>query len=111
MTTVKKQKTDVTEGPLLGKIIMYSIPLILTGILQLLYNAADTIVVGRWASDGEAALAAVGSCGALINLIVQLFMGLSVGAGVCVAQSYGARRYDDVSRTVHTAVPAAPYSE
>lgn len=107
MTTVKKQKNDVTEGPLLGKIIMYSIPLILTGILQLLYNAADTIVVGRWASDGEAALAAVGSCGALINLIVQLFMGLSVGAGVCVAQSYGARRYDDVSRTVHTAVPAA----
>lgn len=107
MTKTKRIKGDITEGPVLGKIIAYSVPLILTGILQLLYNAADTIVAGRWASDGEAALAAVGSCGALINLIVQLFMGLSVGAGVCVAQNYGARRYDEVSKTVHTAVPAA----
>lgn len=97
----------MTEGPLFGKIIIYSIPLILTGVLQLLYNAADTIVAGRWAADGEAALAAVGSCGALINLIVNLFLGLATGAGVCVAQSYGAGRYDDVQKTVHTAIPAA----
>ncbi|MBQ9080775.1 MAG: MATE family efflux transporter [Clostridia bacterium] len=97
----------MTEGPLLGKIIRYSIPLIATGMLQLLYNAADTIVAGRYAPNGEAALGAVGSCGALINLIVNLFMGLSVGAGVCVAHDYGARKFDDVRRTVHTAVPTA----
>lgn len=107
MTSSKTKKSDLTEGPILGRIIIYSIPLILTGTLQLLYNAADTIVVGRWAADGEAALAAVGSCGALINLVVQLFMGLSVGAGVCVAQNYGARKYDEVGRIVHTAVPTA----
>ncbi len=97
----------MTEGPLLGKIIRYSIPLIATGMLQLLYNATDTIIAGRYAPNGEAALGAVGSCGALINLIVNLFMGLSVGAGVCVAHDYGARKFDDVRRTVHTAIPTA----
>lgn len=107
MTNSKAIKGDLTEGPIFGKIIVYSVPLILTGVLQLLYNAADTIVAGRWSADGEAALAAVGSCGALINLIVNLFLGLATGAGVCVAQSYGAQRYDDVRKTVHTAVPTA----
>ncbi len=101
------KKTDMTEGPLLGKIIRYSIPLIATGMLQLLYNATDMIVVGQFAPNGEAALGAVGSCGALINLIVNMFMGLAVGAGVCVAHDYGARRFEDVRRTVHTAVPTA----
>ena len=101
------KKTDMTEGPLFGKIIRYSIPLIATGMLQLLYNATDTIIAGRYAPDGEAALGAVGSCGALINLIVGLFTGLSVGAGVCVAHDYGARKFDDVRRTVHTAIPVA----
>lgn len=101
------KKTDMTEGPLFGKIIRYSIPLIATGVLQLLYNATDTIIAGRYAPDGQAALGAVGSCGALINLIVNLFMGLSVGAGVCVAHDFGARKFDDVRRTVHTAIPVA----
>lgn len=101
------KKIDMTEGPLLGKILLYSLPLIATGMLQLAYNAADTIIVGRYAADGETALAAVGSCGSLINLIVQLFMGLSVGVGVITAQDIGAKRYDDVRRTVHTAIPAA----
>lgn len=101
------KRTDMTEGPLLGKIIRYSIPLIATGMLQLLYNATDMIVVGQFAPNGEAALGAVGSCGALINLIVNLFMGLAVGAGVCVAHDYGARKFDEVRRTVHTAVPTA----
>ena len=101
------KKTDMTEGPLLGKIIRYSIPLVATGMLQLLYNATDMIVVGQFAPNGEAALGAVGSCGALINLIVNLFMGLAVGAGVCVAHDYGARKFDDVRRTVHTAIPTA----
>lgn len=101
------KRTDMTEGPLLGKIIRYSLPLIASGMLQLLYNATDTIIAGRYAPNGEAALGAVGSCGALINLIVNLFMGLAVGAGVCVAHDYGARKFDDVRRTVHTAVPTA----
>ena len=84
-----KIKKDLTTGPLLPKIILFSLPLIATAILQQLFNTADTVVVGRWggetAADREAALAAVGSCGALTNLIVTLFFGLSVGAGVCVA--------------------------
>ena len=104
---LRSEKLNMTEGPLLGKIIRYSIPLIATGMLQLLYNATDTIIAGRYAPNGEAALGAVGSCGALINLIVNLFMGLSVGAGVCVAHEYGARKFDEVRRTVHTAVPTA----
>ena len=94
----------MTEGPLLGKIIRYSIPLIATGMLQLLYNATDTIIAGRYAPNGEAALGAVGSCGALINLIVNLFMGLSVGAGVVVAQHIGALEFKKVTRVVHSAV-------
>lgn len=100
-----KRKYDLTEGAILGKVLKYSIPLILSGMLQLLYNATDMIVVGQFAADKETALSAVGSCGALINLIINLFMGLSVGAGVCVAQDYGAKQYDEVRKTVHTAVP------
>lgn len=107
MVKSSARKHDMTEGPLLGKILIYTIPLILTGTLQLVFNAADTIVAGRFSDDGETALAAVGSCGALINLIVNLFMGLSVGAGVLVAQHIGAREEDEVKRTVHTAIPAA----
>ncbi len=106
-----KIKQDLTEGPILSKIIMFTLPLIATSVLQQLFNTADTIVVGRWGGDTpeacETALAAVGSCGALINLIVQLFFGLSVGAGVCVAHDIGAKRYDDVSKTVHTSVLAS----
>ncbi len=107
MGFLRTKKLDATSGNLLVKILIYSLPLVATGMLQLLYNAADTVIAGRYSADGEAALAAVGSCGALINLIVNLFMGLSVGAGVCVAHDYGAEQYDGVKRTVHTAVPAA----
>ena len=63
----KKKEIDMTEGPLFRKIVAFSLPLMLSGVLQLLFNAADTVVVGRWASD--TAMAAVGSTGALINLI------------------------------------------
>ncbi len=113
MASTEKQKNikDFTEGPLLGRIILFTLPLIATGVLQLLFNTADTIVVGRWGGNTpeecETALAAVGSCGALINLIVSLFMGLSVGAGVCVAHAVGAREYDKLERIVHTSVIAA----
>jgi len=97
----------ITEGPILGKMIVYAIPIILTGLLQVLYNAVDMIVVGQWAPDGELAAGAVGSCSALINLIVQMFMGLAVGAGVAVAHDIGAKRDEDVQRMIHTAIPVA----
>ncbi len=84
------------------KIFFFAVPLMLTGILQSFYNAADLIVVGRF--DGELALAAVGSTGSLTNLILGLFMGLSVGAGVCVAHGIGAKQDKDVQNVLHTAV-------
>ncbi len=93
---------NMTEGPFLKKTILFILPLIATGLLQSLYNAADLAVVGRF--DGEVALAAVGSTGSLTNLIVGLFMGLSVGAGVMVAHRMGAKQYDAVEQVVHTAV-------
>lgn len=102
---------DLTSGALLPQIILFALPLAATGVLQLLFNTADTVVVGRWGGETkearEAALAAVGSCGALINLIFNLLFGLSVGAGVCVAQELGARQYDEVHKTVHTSVLTA----
>ena len=97
---MNKTKIDMTHGPLLGKLIIFTIPIILSGVLQLLFNAADVIVVGRFA--GEASLAAVGSTSSLINLMTNLFIGMSVGANVCAAQFYGAGQYKDVKKTVHT---------
>lgn len=96
---------NMTEGPLLKKIIMYTLPIILTGILQLLFNAADLVVVGRYGSDTS--VASVGATGAIINLITNLFIGLSIGAGVVVAHGLGAGRSEDVRKTVHTAIPTA----
>ena len=96
---------DMCSGPLLSKILVFSIPLMLSGILQLLFNAADIIVVGRF--TGNEALAAVGSTSALINLIINLFIGVSVGTNVVAARYYGARDADGVSETVHTAILTA----
>ncbi len=96
---------DMTNGPLLGKIVRFAIPLALAGILQLLFNAADIVVAGRFA--GSQALAAVGSTGALNMLIVNLFMGLSVGVNVLVARFYGGQNYKDLKETVHTAILTA----
>lgn len=96
---------NMTEGPLLKKIILYTLPIILTGILQLLFNAADLVVVGRYGSDTS--VASVGATGAIINLITNLFIGLSIGAGVVVAHGLGAGRSEDVRKTVHTAIPTA----
>ena len=81
---------DMCSGPLFSKLIVFAVPLMLSGILQLLFNAADIIVVGRFA--GSESLAAVGSTSSLINLLVNLFIGLSIGANVLVAQFYGAQR-------------------
>ncbi len=101
----KTANLDMINGPLLGKILRFSLPLALSGMLQLLYNAADVVVVGRWA--GSAALAAVGSTGALVNLLVNLFMGVSVGCNVLVARYYGAGDQKSVSETVHCAVTSS----
>lgn len=92
----------MTEGPILGRMILFTLPVMATGVIQLLFNAADLAVVGQFA--GKAAMGAVGCCGALINLIVNLFMGLSVGAGVMAAQDIGAKRYDSVHLLANTAV-------
>ncbi len=98
----KKYEIDMIHGPLLGKILLFTLPLMASSILQLLFNAADIIVVGRYA--GSDALAAVGSTGALINLLTNMFIGFSVGANVLVARYYGAGKPDEVSDTVHTSV-------
>ncbi len=92
---------NMTEGPLLGKLVR----LALSGVLQLLFNAADIVVVGRFA--GNQSLAAVGSTSALNMLIVNLFMGLSIGVNVLVARYYGAGQSKDLHETVHTAILTA----
>ena len=106
MATVSK-KTDMTTCPLFKNIILYTLPVMATGILQFLYNAADTVVVGRFAADSETSLAAVGSTGSLSNLITGLFMGLSVGAGVSISHALGAGKRDTCNNIVHTAISSA----
>lgn len=98
---------DLTTGPLIPKIITFTIPLILTGILQLMFNAADLIVVGQFAEGGDEALAAVGGTGPLINLVINLFMGLSVGSSVFVARYIGSNEKEKTHQTVHTAMLVA----
>ncbi len=93
---------DMTSGPFLKKVLIFSIPLMLTGILQLIYNAADVMVIGRFA--GSTSLAAVGSTGSLVNLIINLFIGLSTGAGVITARHIGASLGDRIHKSVHTAM-------
>lgn len=104
----KKYEIDMCNGPLFGKILIFYIPLMLSGILQLLFNAADIVVVGRYA--GNEALAAVGSTSSLTNLIVNLFIGLSVGTNVLVAHFYGAGQKDELKNMVQTAVATAAIS-
>ena len=99
-----RYEINMTEGPLWGKIARFTLPLMLTSFLQLLYNAADNVVVGKFAENGEIALAAVGSTGSLINLIVNLFIGLSVGTSIVVAQYLGKREFKQVQDTVHTSI-------
>lgn len=96
------------EGPLFSGIIRYTLPIILTSLLQLLFNAADLVVVGQFC--GSLSLAAVGATGAITNLMVNFFIGLSVGAGVTVAHSLGSREEEMVFRTVHTTLPVSVIS-
>lgn len=98
----KSKHLNMTEGPFLRKIIFFAIPLASASVLQLLFNAADVIVVGRYA--GDFALAAVSSTGSLVNLLVNIFVGLSVGCNVVAARFLGAKDDTGVSHTVHTSI-------
>lgn len=93
---------DMSRGSIFQNIILFAVPLILTNILQLLYNAADLVVVSRWA--GNDAMAAVGATGSLSALITNIFMGISLGASVLVSRSYGSGDAQGVHRAVHTSV-------
>lgn len=100
-----KRNANMLNGPLLSSLITYTIPIILTSILQLLFNAADLVIVGRF--SGSINVAAVSATGSITNLIVNLFIGLSIGAGVTVAHAIGGNQSTEVHRTVHTALPTA----
>jgi putative MATE family efflux protein len=104
----KKYEMDMCSGSVFKKMILFALPLMCSSILQLLFNAADIVVVGRFAGDN--ALAAVGSNTALINLLTNIFVGLSVGANVLTAQYYGAKQDKDLKETVHTAMTLSIYS-
>lgn len=101
------RSVNMLEGSLTKNIILFSIPLILSGVLQLFFNAADIIVVGQFA--GDSALAAVGSTSTLINLLVNLFLGLSVGASVVMGRFVGANDHDNAASTLHTSIAIAFY--
>lgn len=104
----KKYEMDMCNGPILSKMLVFALPLMCSSILQLLFNAADIIVVGNYAGDNS--LAAVGSTSALINLLTNFFLGLSVGANVLVARYSGAKKEQEERETVHTAMLLSVYS-
>ena len=105
-----RNKGDMTEGPFLKKMILFAIPLILTGLLQTFYNAADLIIVNLFSKSDAPLVGAIGCTSALTNLVLGLFMGLSVGSGVLVAHYVGAKREKDVNLTLHTSVILAVVS-
>lgn len=98
----RSHEIDMTNGPIFSKILIFSLPLMFTGILQLLFNAADVIVVGKFA--GSLALAAVGSTGSLVNLLINVFIGVSTGVNVLAARFYGSRDNEQMFRCVHCAM-------
>ena len=102
---MKRYQKSMLQGPLLPNIISYTIPLMLTGFLQLLFNATDLVVVGQF--RGSASLAAVGATGSISNLVVNMFIGLAVGVSVAIAHGMGGHEDAQVHRTVHTAIPTA----
>ena len=104
-TKKSKYEIDMCNGTIMDKLISFSLPLMLSGILQLMFNAVDIIVVGRF--SGSQALAAVGSTTALINIFTNLFIGISLGANVLAARFYAAQKDKEMSETVHTAIMLA----
>ena len=105
--TVKKQnKRDFTEGPLFTRLFLFALPLMLSGLLQVFYNMADKIVVGQFSSDPDA-LAAVGSTTIVSTCIVNFALGFSAGSGVIVAQHFGEKDNEKLSRSIHTSISLA----
>ena len=104
----KDYTLNLSEGSILKNLLLFSLPLIASSVLQLFFNAADVIVVGRFAGDNS--LAAVGSNGSIINLLTNVFMGLSVGANVLVARYFAAKQEEEVRKTVHTAITVSVIS-
>jgi len=102
MKRYRSYEMDMCEGAILPKMLKFSVPLMLSSVLQLLFNAADVVVVGKFA--GDEALAAVGCTGSLINLLTNLFIGLSIGANVMAARHYGAKQADELKKSVHTSM-------
>ena len=100
-----KYEIDMCNGTIMDKLVSFAIPLMVSGILQLMFNAVDIIVVGRF--SGSQALAAVGSTTALINVFTNLFIGVSLGANVLAARFYAAGKAKEMSETVHTSVTLA----
>ena len=102
-----RYQIDMTHGPLFGKIVIFSIPLMISNVMQVLFHVIDMIVIGRYAP--HEAMAAVGSCGSLISTILSIFFGLSLGGNVLSARYIGARDRMQVFRSVHTAMATALY--
>ena len=102
---MREKNQNMLQGPLFINIVTYTFPIILTSLLQLLFNAADLVVVGQFC--GSISVGAVGATGSITNLIINLFIGFSVGAGVSVAHGIGSKDQEMVHKTVHTALPLA----
>ena len=99
---MKKNNIDMINGPIISSIIIFAIPMLISGLLQILFNAADTIVVGRFA--GHTSMAAIGSTGSITHFLVNLFMGISIGVNVVVARNIGMNDKDGVDKAIHTAI-------
>ena len=100
----KKKAVDFTEGSIFWGMLRFAMPIMATSVLQAMYHAADMVVVGNFAPNGSFAMGAVGASGDINNLLIGSFISLAVGVGICVAQSIGAKRYEDVKKYVHTSV-------
>ena len=108
MSNRQKQAIDMVNGPLVKNIWKFAVPLMLTNFLQMLFNAADTVIVGRFA--GQRALAAVGATGSLCFLLISMFNGLSIGSNVLIARYLGAKEEESIEKAVHTAITMAVIS-
>lgn len=104
----KRMTIDMLRGPLAGPMILFALPLALTGVLQQLFNTADVLVLGQFV--GTEALAAVGNNSPVIGLLVNLFMGVSLGANVVIARFIGAHNLKETTRAVHTGLSCWPWS-
>jgi putative MATE family efflux protein len=102
----RRREVDMLNGPLFGKIMVFAFSIMLTNVLQLLYNAADLMIIGQF-SGSDTAVAAVGATGTIVNLILNLFIGLSVGVSVLIARGYGVGNREATEKAVHTAMSLA----